>query len=51
MNLGPLGEEAGEKYLKGISDMLNEANLDTSEYQTAMKEIFEIDWSNYDAIE
>ena len=49
MNLGPLGEQAGEEYVKALNSMLGQ--LDAEEQQKALNALTNIDWSDWNAID
>lgn len=49
MNLGPLGEKAGEDYVNALNSMLGE--LDTEDQQKALSALTAIDWSDWDAMD
>ena len=49
MNLGPLGEKAGEEYVNGLNKMLE--GMDSKDQQAALSELTAIDWSDWDAME
>ena len=49
MNLGPLGEKAGEDYVNALNSMLGE--LDTEDQQKALSALTAIDWSDWNAME
>ena len=49
LNLGPLGEEAGKKYVDGLNKMIE--GLDPEKQQEALEQLSQIDWSDWDAME
>ena len=49
LNLGPLGEEAGRKYVDGLNKMIE--GLDPEKQQEALDQLSQIDWSDWDAME
>ena len=51
MNLGPLGEKAGETFVNGINDILNIKKLDPDKQVEALEKLSEIDWSASDSLE
>ena len=49
INLGPMGELAGQEYVEHLNKMLGE--LDPEDQQKALEELTKIDWSDWDAME
>lgn len=49
MNIGPLGEKAGQEFTDGLNKMISE--LDAEEQQQALAALANIDWSSWDALE
>ena len=49
MNIGPLGEKAGQEFTDGLNKMIGE--LDAEEQQQALAALANIDWSSWDALE
>ena len=47
MDAGPLGEEAGKQFSKGLNTIL--ADMDPEDREEASRRIVEIDWGSYDA--
>ena len=49
MNIGPLGEKAGQEFTDGLNKMIGE--LDAEEQQQALAALANVDWSSWDALE
>lgn len=49
MNIGPLGEKAGQEFTDGLNKMIG--GLDAEEQQQALAALANIDWSSWDALE
>lgn len=49
MNIGPLGEKAGQEFTDGLNKMISE--LDAEQQQQALAALANIDWSSWDALE
>jgi hypothetical protein len=49
MNLGPLGQTAGEQYIEGLNSMLS--GIKEEDQAAAMEQLSSIDWSSWDAME
>ena len=47
INLGPLGEQAGQMYISQLNEIMKE--LDPEDYEKALSQLTEIDWSDWDA--
>ena len=48
LNLGPLGAEAGEKFVAGLNTML--AGIDPDKQGAALNQLMALDWSDWDAL-
>lgn len=48
LNLGPMGEAAGEKFVTGLNFML--AGVKPEDQATALNQLMAIDWSDWDAL-
>ena len=48
LNLGPMGEAAGEKFVAGLNTML--AGVKPEDQATALNQLMAIDWSDWDAL-
>ena len=48
LNLGPLGAEAGEKFVAGLNTML--AGVDPDKQGAALDQLMALDWSDWDAL-
>ena len=49
LNLGPLGEKAGEEFTAGLNKMIK--GLSIEDQEKALKQLSAIDWSAWDALE
>ena len=49
LNLGPLGAEAGEKFVEGLNKMT--ATLKPEDAEKALSQLSNIDWSSWDALD
>lgn len=49
MNIGPLGEKAGQLYIEGLNKVLK--NLTFEDQQAALIELAKIDWSDWNSLE
>ena len=48
LNLGPMGEAAGEKFIAGLNTML--AGVKSEDQAAALNQLMAIDWSDWDAL-
>lgn len=48
LNLGPMGEAAGEKFITGLNSML--AGVKPEDQAAALNQLMAIDWSDWDAL-